>query len=85
MKAIILAGGKGVRLKPYTTVLPKPLLPVNGKPIIEIIIRQLAEAGVKEIIISVGYLGQLIEAYLKDGSQYGITLEYSREETPMPF
>ena len=83
MQAIILAGGQGIRLKPYTTVLPKPLLPVNGKPIIEIIIRQLAEAGVKEIIVSVGYLGQLLEAYLKDGSQYGIKLNYSREEIPL--
>lgn len=83
MQAIILAGGKGIRLKPYTTVLPKPLLPVNGKPIIEIIIRQLAEAGVEEIIVSIGYLGQLLEAYLKDGSQYGIRLDYSREEIPL--
>lgn len=83
MQAIILAGGKGIRLKPYTTVLPKPLLPVNGKPIIEIIIRQLAEAGVEEIIVSIGYLGQLLEAYLKDGSQYGIKLDYSREGIPL--
>ena len=83
MQAIILAGGQGIRLKPYTTVLPKPLLPVNEKPIIEIIIRQLAEAGIKEIIVSVGYLGQLLEAYLRDGSQYGIKIDYSREEKPL--
>lgn len=83
MQAIILAGGKGIRLKPYTTVLPKPLLPVNGKPIIEIIIRQLADAGVKEIIVSIGYLGELLEAYLRDGSQYGIKLDYSKEEKPL--
>lgn len=83
MQAIILAGGKGIRLKPYTTILPKPLLPVNGKPIVEIIIQQLAEAGVKEIIVSVGYLGQLLEAYLRDGSQYGIKISYSREVNPL--
>lgn len=83
MQAIILAGGEGIRLRPYTTVLPKPLLPVNGKPIIEIIIRQLAKSGVEEIIVSVGYLGQLLEAYLRDGSQYGVKLNYSMEEEPL--
>ena len=54
MQAVILAGGKGARLRPYTTVLPKPMMPVGEKPILEIIINKLAESGIKKIIISVG-------------------------------
>ena len=56
MKAVVLAGGKGTRLAPYTTVFPKPLVPIGEKPILEIIIRQLAQHGLTEIILSVGYL-----------------------------
>ena len=66
MKAIILAGGKGTRLAPYTTVFPKPMLPVGDKPILEIIIRQLMYYGFSDIVISIGYLGELIQAYFRN-------------------
>jgi len=83
MKAIILAGGKGRRLEPYTTVLPKPLMPIGDMPIIEIVIRQLSYYGIKDIIIAVGYLGELIEAFLGDGKKYKVRINYSREEQPL--
>lgn len=83
MKAVILAGGKGTRLKPYTTVFPKPLMPINDKPILEIVIRQLKSHGFNEIIISVGHLAELIMTFLGDGSKFGIKIKYSREDKPM--
>ena len=64
MRAVILAGGKGTRLRPYTTVLPKPLVPVADRPILELVIRQLATHGFTRIDLSVGHLGGLIKAYL---------------------
>lgn len=83
MKAIILAGGKGSRLAPYTTILPKPLMPIGDIPILEVVIRQLKYYGFKEIVLAVGYLAELIRAYLGDGSKYGVKIEYSREEEPL--
>jgi NDP-sugar pyrophosphorylase family protein len=85
MKAVILAGGKGARLAPYTTVLPKPLVPIGDRPVLEIIIRQLVSQGIGEICLSVGYLGGLIEAYFQNGHGAipGLTLTYVREERPL--
>lgn len=83
MKAIILAGGKGTRLAPYTTVLPKPLMPINDMPILEVVLRQLAHHGFYEITLAVGYLAELLMAYCGDGSKFSIKLSYSREETPL--
>jgi NDP-sugar pyrophosphorylase family protein len=83
MKVVILAGGKGTRLKPYTMVFPKPLMPINDKPILEIIIRQLKSQGLKDIIITVGYLGELIINFFGDGSKFGVNIEYSREDQPL--
>jgi NDP-sugar pyrophosphorylase family protein len=83
MKAIILAGGKGTRLAPYTTVLPKPLMPIDDIPILEIVIRQLAHHGFKDITLAVGHLAELLMAYCRDGSQYNLRLSYSREDTPL--
>lgn len=83
MQAVILAGGKGTRLKPYTTVFPKPLVPVGDLPILEIIIRQLKKYGFGEIIISTGHLAELIEAYFGNGSRWGVDIEYVREYTPL--
>ncbi len=83
MRAIILAGGKGTRLLPYTTVIPKPLMPVGDRPILEVIIRQLKYYGFSRVTMAVGYLAGLIEAYFGDGHKYGIKIDYSREDKPL--
>lgn len=83
MQAIILAGGKGTRLKPYTINFPKPLVPVGEYPILEIIIRQLAKSGFRRITISIGHLGELIEAYFGNGDRWGVNIEYVREYVPL--
>jgi len=82
-KAVVLAGGRGTRLAPYTTVFPKPLMPLGETPILEIILRQLAHHGFEEVTLAVGYLAELIEAYFGDGSRQGLTLRYSRERDPV--
>ena len=73
MKAVILAGGKGTRLAPYTTVFPKPMLPIGDKPILDTIIKQLAYFGFDEIIISVGYLAELLQAYFMNNNDISKT------------
>ncbi len=83
MQAIILAGGKGTRLKPYTTVLPKPLMPVGEQPVLEIVIRQLKENNFKDIIISTGHLAELIMAYFGDGKRFGVNIKYVYENIPL--
>jgi len=83
VQAVILAGGKGSRLLPYTITLPKPLMPVHDLPILEIILRQLRFAGVTEVILAVGYLSKLFEAFFQDGSRYGMKISYSFEKTPL--
>ena len=83
MKAIILAGGKGTRLAPYTTILPKPLMPIGDMPILEIVLRQMAHYGFKDVTLAVGYLAELLMAYCGDGSKFGINVTYSREEHPL--
>lgn len=82
-QAVILAGGKGSRLRPYTKVLPKPLVPLGDFPIAEIIIRQLKFYGFKNIVISTGHLAELIEAYFGDGRRWGIHIQYVREKKPL--
>ena len=83
IQAIILAGGQGSRLRPYTTVLPKPLMPVGEFPIAEIIIRQFKACGITNIMISTGHLAGLIEAYFKDGKQWGVKIQYVTEDDPL--
>lgn len=83
MKAVILTGGKGTRLKPYTTVLPKPLMPVGDMPILEVIVRQLKRAGVSEIILAVGHLAYLLMAFFQDGERLGVRIHYSIENEPL--
>lgn len=82
-QVVILAGGQGSRLRPYTTVLPKPLLPLGGIPILEIIVRQLKHYGLKNILISTGYLGELIQAYFGDGAKWGVQIRYVHEDKPL--
>lgn len=83
MKAVILAGGVGKRLEPYTTVFPKPLMPVGGKPVLEIVIRQLKAYGFNQAIIAVGHLAELIMTFLGKGEKYGVEIKYSREDQPL--
>ena len=80
---VILAGGKGTRLMPYTTALPKPLMPVGDYPILEILLRQLANQGFKNITLAVGHLAGLIQAYFKQGEDWGVELAYAYEATPL--
>ncbi len=82
-RAVVLAGGRGTRLAPYTTVFPKPLMPLGETPILEIILRQLASAGLTDVTLAVGYLSQLIQAYFGDGSEFGLSITYSRETHPL--
>ena len=83
MRAVILAGGKGTRLAPYTTILPKPLMPIGDMPILEIVIRQLARHGFDDLTLAVGYLAELLMAYCGDGEKFGVKIGYSREDQPL--
>jgi NDP-mannose synthase len=83
-RALIVAGGLGVRLRPYTTLIPKPLVPIGeDHSILEIVLRQLAEQGFEKATLAIGHLGSLIHAYVGDGSQWGIEVEYFQEESPL--
>jgi NDP-mannose synthase len=82
-RAVILAGGKGTRLKPYTISLPKPLVPVGDMPILEIIIRKLAQAGFDHITITVNHMADIIRAFFGDGSKWGLKIDYSLEDKPL--
>jgi NDP-mannose synthase len=83
MQAIVLAGGKGRRLMPYTTVLPKPLMPIGDYPILEVILRQLKHYGFNRVTISTGYLHELIHAYLDSNRTLGLDIAYVHEDTPL--
>ena len=82
-RAVILAGGKGTRLAPYTVVFPKPLMPLGETPILEVVLRQLAAQGFSDATLAVGHLAGLIEAYFGDGSAFGIELTYAHEDEPL--
>lgn len=83
MKAMILAAGKGERMRPLTLTTPKPLIPVNGMPLIEYHINALVNAGFKELVINHAWLGQQIENYLGNGERFGINIQYSAEGEPL--
>lgn len=83
MRAFILAGGLGTRLAPYTTVLPKPLMPVGTSTILERIIRGLASSGITDVVISLGHLGHLVRAVVGDGSDLGALVTYTEESEPL--
>ena len=82
-RAVILAGGLGARLAPYTTVFPKPLMPIDGRPILELVLRRLKMQGIDQVVLAVSYLEELIRAFFGDGSRFGIQIEYFREEQPL--
>lgn len=82
-RAIILAGGRGTRLKPYTIALPKPLVPVGDKPILEIIILQLKLNGFNHITITVNHMADIIKAFFGDGSKWGVKIDYTMETKPL--
>jgi NDP-sugar pyrophosphorylase family protein len=83
MKAVILAGGRGTRLAPYTHILPKPLMPIGEMPILEVLLRQMKRAGIQDIVLTVGHLAQLLRTFFMDGQQWGVNICYSYEENPL--
>jgi NDP-mannose synthase len=82
-QAVILAGGQGTRLRPYTTLLPKALVPLDDMPVLELVLRQLKYYGFTEITMAVGHLAELLEAYFGDGGKLGLNIWYAREDKPM--
>lgn len=83
MRAVILAGGKGTRLAPYTVTFPKPLVPIGDLPVLEIVVRQLADSGFERLTLAVGHLANLLQAYFEDGSRWGVEIDYSFEHEPL--
>jgi NDP-sugar pyrophosphorylase family protein len=83
MRAVILAGGQGTRLRPYTTILPKPLMPVGQKAIVEVIIDQLKHHGFNHITLALGHLAHLVKAVLGNGDRFQVSVDYSIEEIPL--
>ncbi|MCP4547825.1 MAG: NTP transferase domain-containing protein [bacterium] len=83
MRVVILAGGKGTRLKPYTTVFPKPLVPIGDMPILEVVLRQLYNSGFRKITLSVNHLAELIRTFFGDGSKIGLDITYCLETEPL--
>lgn len=83
MKAVILAGGKGTRLHPYSAVLPKPLMPLGDIPVLELLLRQLRAVDVHEVFLAVNHQRHLIEAFCGDGSRFGLRIRYSLEDKPL--
>jgi len=83
VRVVILAGGKGTRLKPYTSIFPKPLMPIGEMPILEVILRQLKTFGFENVTLSVNHLVDLIKAFFGDGSKLGLNISYCMEDRPM--
>ncbi|MBU1357827.1 MAG: NTP transferase domain-containing protein [Gammaproteobacteria bacterium] len=83
MKAVIMAGGKGTRLQPFTASFPKPLMPLGDMPVLELLLHQLRRAGVDEVYLAVNHLHHLIRAFCGDGSRFGLSINYSLEDSPL--
>jgi mannose-1-phosphate guanylyltransferase len=83
MKAVIQSGGKGMRLRPYTMILPKPLMPVGAQPVVELLLKWLRRYGAHEAYITTGHLGHLIRSYCGDGAQWGLQIKYTEEKEPL--
>ncbi len=77
MKAVVLAGGKGTRLAPYTRIIPKPMMPIGDKAILEIMLHQMRRAGITDVILTVGHLAGLMRAFFQDGAHFGLKISYS--------
>lgn len=82
-QAVIMAGGKGTRLYPYSALFPKPLMPLGDMPILELLLRRLQRAGITDVILAVNHLGHLIKAFFGDGSQLGLRIRYTNEDKPL--
>jgi len=82
-KALIMAGGKGTRLRPFTASFPKPLVPLGDLPVLELLLRQLKAAGVRDVVLSVNHLHHLIRAFCEDGSKFGLKIDYVLEDEPL--
>ncbi len=82
-RAVILAGGRGTRLRPYTVVLPKPLMPIGEYPILEVVVRRLAQKGFRHITLAVNHQANLIQAFFQDGSRWNVKIDYSMETEPL--
>src|SRR5690349_3978702 len=82
-RAVVLAGGKGSRLRPYTVVLPKPLMPIGDYPILEVILRQLSRYGFDRVTLAVNHQADIVRAFCGDGSKWGISIDYSLETKPL--
>lgn len=82
-RAVILAGGKGTRLRPYTVVLPKPLMPIGDFPILEVIVKQLVRCGFDRVTLAVNHQAELIKAFFGDGAKWGVRIDYSLEDRPL--
>lgn len=83
MKAVVLAGGKGTRLAPFTKILPKPLIPIGDLPILEVLLRQMERYSVDEVVLTVGHLAELLCAFFQDGKRFGLNIRYSLEDHPL--
>src|SRR4029077_10949642 len=83
MKAVVMAGGEGSRLRPLTSGIPKPLVPVVGKPVMEHILRLLRTPGITEVVVTLQYLGSAIRDYFGDGSDFGVDITYVVEDSPL--
>ena len=83
VRAVILAGGEGRRLYPYTACLPKPLVPMGDRPILEVMVRQLKAAGIRRLTLATGHMAELIMAYMGSGERYGVEIDYTVERSPL--
>jgi len=83
VRAVVLAGGKGTRLAPYTRIIPKPLMPIGDMPILEIMLRQMKRAGIRQVTLTTGYLDHLLRLFFLDGKRLGLKIDYVREEKPL--
>ncbi len=83
MKAVILAGGEGRRLHPYTLTIPKPMMPIGDRPMLEVLVGQLRRCGITDLILATGHLDEIIRSHFGDGRGFGVSIRYSKEETAL--